>query len=92
MGSTGGEEEVQLLRDEIERLLAATLQSDADHLVATAISQRAHDAEMADSEHAHDAPSRRDRPDRLSPKRVNWLDSLVGGGHTSVRVDRAARI
>src|SRR4029079_8623323 len=55
MGSTEGEEGVQLLRDEIERLLAAALQSDADHLAATATAQQGHDAEMADSQHAHDA-------------------------------------
>lgn len=55
MGTTEGEEEVQLLRDEIERLLAAALQSDADHQAATETAQQGHDAEMADSQHAHEA-------------------------------------
>jgi response regulator NasT len=55
MGSTEGEEEMPLLRDEIERLLAAALQSDADHDAATATAQQSHSAQMADSQHAHDA-------------------------------------
>jgi two-component system, response regulator / RNA-binding antiterminator len=55
MGSTEGEEGMEVLRDEIERLLAAALQSDADHDAATATAQQSHDAEMADSQHAHDA-------------------------------------
>ena len=55
MGSTEGEEGMQLLRDEIERLLAAALQSDVDHDAARATAQQGHDAEMADSQHAHDA-------------------------------------
>ena len=66
MGSTEGEQRMRLLRDEIERLLAAALRSDADndaatataqqdHDAATAAAQQGHDAEMADSQHAHDS-------------------------------------
>ncbi len=55
MGSTEGEEGMRLLRDEIERLLAAALQSDADHEAATATAQHGHDEEMADSHRANDA-------------------------------------
>ena len=35
--------------------MLTTLQSDADHLAATATAQQGHDAEMADSQHAHEA-------------------------------------
>ena len=55
MGSTELDGGVRLLRDEIERLLAAALQSDADHNAATETAQHVHDAEMADGQHAHDA-------------------------------------
>ncbi len=53
MGSTEREDELQVLRDEIERLLAAALQSDADHLTATNSAQHGHDEAMADAETAH---------------------------------------
>ncbi len=53
MGSTDREDELQVLRDEIERLLAAALQSDADHLAATNSAQHGHDEAMADAETAH---------------------------------------
>lgn len=55
MGPIEREEEIRLLRDEIERLLAAALQSDADHEAATEKAQMGHDAEMADSQHVHEA-------------------------------------
>ena len=55
VGPTEREDETRLLRDEIERLLAAALQSDADHEAATAGAQQAHDVAMADSRIAHEA-------------------------------------
>ena len=55
VGPTEREDETRLLRDEIERLLAAALQSDADHEAATASAQQAHDVDMADSRIAHEA-------------------------------------
>ena len=46
---------MQTLRDEIERLLAAALQSDADHDAATEKAQLGHDVELADANSAHEA-------------------------------------
>jgi len=46
---------MQTLRDEIERLLAAALQSDADHESAAEIARQGHDTEMADASLAHAA-------------------------------------
>lgn len=54
MGSVERKEETRLLRDEIERLLAAAVQSDADHDAATKMAQEGHDVEMADARDAHD--------------------------------------
>jgi response regulator NasT len=54
MGSTDREDEMQSLRDEIERLLAAALKSDADHAAASERAQRGHDEEMAVSDRAHE--------------------------------------
>ncbi len=45
---------MRLLTDEIERLLAAALQSDADHEAATHTAQRGHDSEMAVAREVHD--------------------------------------
>jgi ANTAR domain len=53
VGSTEREDEMQALRDEIERLLAAALQSDADHEAATEKAQHGHETEMADTQLAH---------------------------------------
>jgi serine phosphatase RsbU (regulator of sigma subunit) len=49
------EEEVQMLRDEIERLLAAALQADADHDAATEKAQLDHEVAIADANFAHEA-------------------------------------
>ena len=46
MGSSEREEKTRLLTDEIERLLAAALQSDADHEAATNTAQLDHDTEI----------------------------------------------
>ena len=54
MGSTEREDDMQLLRDEIERLLAAALQSDLNHELATELAQVGHDAQLADANQAHD--------------------------------------
>ena len=54
MDSTEREDDMQSLRGEIEGLLAAALQSDADHEAATEQAQQNHDAEMAGARQVHD--------------------------------------
>lgn len=54
MGSTDREDEMQSLRDEIERLLAAAVASDASHDAATAQAQFDHEAEVAVTHQAHE--------------------------------------
>jgi len=54
MDTTEREDDMQSLREEIAHLLAAALQSDADHEAATELAQQNHDAEMAGARQVHD--------------------------------------